>query len=56
MLDRRSPVWDVRGGSGKTIHGQREYVPRASETAYPLPGLRNRTYHGIDDGAHMAYA
>ena len=46
----RTPVWDVGGGGGTTVHGQRGDVPREAETMDLLTGLWSRTYRRIDDG------
>ena len=38
------------------VHREGGDVPREVEDTDTLPILRNGTYHGFDDGTHMAYA
>ena len=55
MPSRHTLVRDVGEGVGTKMHRHMGDVPRAAEKTDPLPGLRSRVYHGIDDGTHMEY-
>ena len=56
MPDGNTPVWDVGGGDGTTVHGQRGDLPKAAEKTDTLPVLWIRVYRGVNQGTQTAYA
>ena len=49
MPSDHTPVRDVGGGGGTTVHGQGGDAPRADENTDPLPGPCSRAYRSIND-------
>ena len=56
MSAGHTPVWDVRGDDGTTVHGKGGDVHQVAENTDPLHKLCSRAYHRIDDGTQTAYA